>query len=518
MAVTIVGNNTPTAGGVVYGDGTNYASTAAGTSGQYLQSAGAGVPTWAAAPSTSGGATVTNPMSSNVTLTASSNRVQVFTPSAQGFTVTLPDATTINAAGGPIFELQNTIPEYPIAVMDSSGTNVGWIVCDYQSSVYLTSTASATGNWVIKTGNPAADGGIYPYDASYGADGSWKLQRTFGIGLSKNLFVGMTGTATSNYGMYSFVGTDASRTVDGGNANAASTQAAQYCYAACPLSSSTFFNIYQATATSRYFCYVTSVAVNGSTTKGTELDIGAANNAGYPSCVAIDGSNVLVYYNGPNASNFAVAQLITVSGTTCTLGSTLGSSSNVVGASISSGSSIAVLSSTRAHFIANNAIYSISISGSTISLLGSGTLPNGTAVGIVPVTSTTSMVFGSSGGKIVANIATDSSGTFSFGSTSSGFLPTSTATAVSKIATGTALVILGGTSLNRFGENNFAIVKSISSVPTLMSRGYLPSSLQVQTFIYPQSGVAVCPITSGDSSSNSTSAWTFKKIAITGGV
>lgn len=46
MAVTIVGNNTPTAGGVVYGDGTNYASTAAGTSGQVLTSAGSGTPTW----------------------------------------------------------------------------------------------------------------------------------------------------------------------------------------------------------------------------------------------------------------------------------------------------------------------------------------------------------------------------------------------------------------------------------------------------------------------------------------
>jgi len=46
MPVTIVGNNTPTAGGVVYGDGTNYASTAAGTSGQVLQSNGAGAPTW----------------------------------------------------------------------------------------------------------------------------------------------------------------------------------------------------------------------------------------------------------------------------------------------------------------------------------------------------------------------------------------------------------------------------------------------------------------------------------------
>jgi hypothetical protein len=48
MAVTIVGNNTPTAGGVVYGDGTNYASTAAGTSGQVLQSNGASAPSWAA--------------------------------------------------------------------------------------------------------------------------------------------------------------------------------------------------------------------------------------------------------------------------------------------------------------------------------------------------------------------------------------------------------------------------------------------------------------------------------------
>jgi len=51
MAVTIVGNNTPTAGGVVYGDGTNYASTAAGTSGQALLSNGSSAPTWGSASS-----------------------------------------------------------------------------------------------------------------------------------------------------------------------------------------------------------------------------------------------------------------------------------------------------------------------------------------------------------------------------------------------------------------------------------------------------------------------------------
>lgn len=49
MAVTIVGNNTPTAGGVVYGDGANYASTTAGSSGGVLYSAGAGAPAFSAA-------------------------------------------------------------------------------------------------------------------------------------------------------------------------------------------------------------------------------------------------------------------------------------------------------------------------------------------------------------------------------------------------------------------------------------------------------------------------------------
>ncbi len=46
MAVVIDGSNTPTAGGVIYGDGTEYAATSAGTSGQALLSAGSSAPTW----------------------------------------------------------------------------------------------------------------------------------------------------------------------------------------------------------------------------------------------------------------------------------------------------------------------------------------------------------------------------------------------------------------------------------------------------------------------------------------
>jgi hypothetical protein len=46
MPVTINGSNTPTAGGVTYGDGSAYATTGAGTSGYPLLSAGSSAPTF----------------------------------------------------------------------------------------------------------------------------------------------------------------------------------------------------------------------------------------------------------------------------------------------------------------------------------------------------------------------------------------------------------------------------------------------------------------------------------------
>ena len=50
MALILDGTNTPTLGGVGYGDGTELAFTGAGTAGQVLTSAGGAAPTWAAAP------------------------------------------------------------------------------------------------------------------------------------------------------------------------------------------------------------------------------------------------------------------------------------------------------------------------------------------------------------------------------------------------------------------------------------------------------------------------------------
>jgi hypothetical protein len=57
MAVIINGNNTPTAGGIAYGNGTELAFTAAGSSGQLVVSGGAGAPTFTASLGVANGGT-----------------------------------------------------------------------------------------------------------------------------------------------------------------------------------------------------------------------------------------------------------------------------------------------------------------------------------------------------------------------------------------------------------------------------------------------------------------------------
>jgi hypothetical protein len=80
MAVIITGSNTPTAGGVTYGDGSTYAVTAAGTSGQVLQSNGASAPSWVTASSSAlvfiSSATASN--SASITFTGLSSTYDVY--------------------------------------------------------------------------------------------------------------------------------------------------------------------------------------------------------------------------------------------------------------------------------------------------------------------------------------------------------------------------------------------------------------------------------------------------------
>jgi hypothetical protein len=128
------GSATPTAYGVAYGDGSAYAFTAAGTTGQILTATTGSAPTWAA-PATSG--TVTS----------------VSVVSANGFAGTVATATTT-----PAITISTTIT----GVLKGNGTAISAAVpnTDYIApSAPVTKTAdfslADTENWVInnKTGS-----------------------------------------------------------------------------------------------------------------------------------------------------------------------------------------------------------------------------------------------------------------------------------------------------------------------------------------------------------------------------
>ena len=89
MPVTINGSNTPTAGGVTYGDGTQYATTAAGTSGQVLTSAGSSAPAWSS--------TLTTPTLSNPTVSAYTETVVALGTVTTSATIAITAGTVITA-------------------------------------------------------------------------------------------------------------------------------------------------------------------------------------------------------------------------------------------------------------------------------------------------------------------------------------------------------------------------------------------------------------------------------------
>lgn len=156
MPVTIVGNNTPTAGGVVYGDGTNYASTAAGTSGQVLISGGSGAPSFSTNISgnatnvtgtvavANGGTGATTLTANNVLLGNGTSALQVVAPGTNGNVLT-SNGTTWTSAALPASGAMTLISTQNIA----SGSATQYITFSGLSTTYnayMLMILSARGN------------------------------------------------------------------------------------------------------------------------------------------------------------------------------------------------------------------------------------------------------------------------------------------------------------------------------------------------------------------------------------
>ena len=144
MPVTINGSNTPTAGGVTYGDGTQYANTAAGSAGGVLYSAGSSAPAFTAAGS-----------SGQVLTSAGASAPTWSTPSA-GALVFISSQTVSTAVASVDFTsgISSTYDDYQIifenVTQSASNANLRFLL--YQSGAFQTSYT------VINT--VALDGGV----------------------------------------------------------------------------------------------------------------------------------------------------------------------------------------------------------------------------------------------------------------------------------------------------------------------------------------------------------------------
>lgn len=137
MPVTITGSNTPTSGGVVYGDGTTYVTTSAGSAGQVLISAGSSAPTWGAvtvpssstlaSPTFTGAIYANGSYRGNVTAVAA---LDIDCSAGNYFTKTINGASTFTFSNAPsgsyAFTLELTVTSgsatWPAAVAWPSGT------------------------------------------------------------------------------------------------------------------------------------------------------------------------------------------------------------------------------------------------------------------------------------------------------------------------------------------------------------------------------------------------------------
>lgn len=100
----------------------------------------------AARPST-GGATVTT-TATGFALTASSNRLQAVTFTADAQSVTLPDATTITTLGGPIYVISNKGTR-PFGVRANSGALLAVVGPGGSAECYLEANGTAAGSWTV---------------------------------------------------------------------------------------------------------------------------------------------------------------------------------------------------------------------------------------------------------------------------------------------------------------------------------------------------------------------------------
>lgn len=324
MPITISGSNTPTLGGVAYGDGTNLAFTAVGGTGLTLTSAGSAIPAWTtgtvtllantAAPYFTGGNytwTITNYDSATaytVTTTNGSvsqtNSTVTYTPStggAGGFvingraisvTVTAFPALSAGTAANFASGQQAGI----ISMARLTATTAVIVYCSYANDGLYAVVASVSGTTVTYGSTVLIRSNFSPTQASICA-------------LSSTLcLVGYETTASNHFGAKTLSISGTTITVNAEVTNGITSTNIVMCA------------LTATTALAMYYSSLVVISVSGTTPSfGTAVSTGLTAN--YKSISPLSSTKAIILYDG--TSSYPTANVVSVSGTTVTIGSAL---------------------------------------------------------------------------------------------------------------------------------------------------------------------------------------------------
>lgn len=291
-----------------------------------------------------GGSSTTNPMSSDVTLTSTSNRVQVVYPTTSGLKVILPDATTMTTSKGSQTAIVINRGDYPVRVVTNGSVDTIAVAEGWQAAgITLEDASTATGTW--KAHNLSYDGmGLRQMYAGSAVQVAAKAisaatGRMAVAPLSNNKFIMAYSDGTNSLGRCLVVDISGTTPTYGTEVSFHTT------------TNPTFISICALSATQAIVCYQDGSGANGVSKtlniSGSTVTVGAAFNfnagsVNFTNVQTISSTTAMVLYN--DTSNNLSTKVLTVSGTTITGGS----AGVVLSATANTYPALAVLSATTA--------------------------------------------------------------------------------------------------------------------------------------------------------------------------
>lgn len=269
----------------------------------------------------SGGISTAASIATSTTLTNASAGYQRIAMTTMGQSVTLPDATTL-AIGAPKFYLDNSAGGYPVGIRNSAGTLLMAIAAGGTAYANCEDISTAAGVWAITGTN--LEPGLITIDNTFSSTYASTVLRPFvALDDNKSIHFLLNAATTALYA----VAVDKTTGAVGTPVLVVSSAGPRVC-TAFKITATTAVAFYDTDSSSGNLTGVvislsgaTSLAVGTASSTLTVADAGREDFSGAPKIAQLDATHYLVSYaTATGAGTTSVVAFEITSGTTCTLG------------------------------------------------------------------------------------------------------------------------------------------------------------------------------------------------------